>query len=137
MMKMTKAIREFIEEQVTERAEGASNTRLAELREAADAARERWYNALEAARKEFDAKLAELGAAYGLVCTDFSGKPVNPQVANFRYVDNQCLPEVKVYNEYKAQLNNKRTRAIKDIIVSMELGGTKKELMEMIATLEF
>ena len=50
-MKMTKAIREFIEEQVTERAESASNTRLTELREAADAARERWNDALETARK--------------------------------------------------------------------------------------
>ncbi len=136
-MKMTKAIREFIEEQVTERAESTSNTRLTELREAADAARDRWNNALEAARQEFDAKLAELGAAHGLACADYSGKPASPQIANFRYTDNRCLPEVKAYYEYKAQLDSQRTRAIKDIIVSMELGGTKKELMEMIAALEF
>ena len=58
-MKMTKTIREFIEEQVTERVE--SNAKLIELREAADAACNRWNNALEAVRKEFDAKLAELG----------------------------------------------------------------------------
>ena len=76
-MKMTKAIREFIEEQVTERAESASNTRLTELREAADAARERWNNALEAARKEFDAKLAELGAAHGLAYIGYSGRPAD------------------------------------------------------------
>ena len=136
-MKMTKAIREFIEEQVTERAEGASNVRLTELREAADAARERWNGALEAARKEFDAKLAELGAAHGFTCTDYSGKPVNPQIGGFSYTDGRYLPEVKAYNEYKRQLDNKRDRAIKDIIVSMELGGTKQELMEMIAALEF
>ena len=134
-MKMTKAIREFIEEQVTERAE--SNAKLTELREAADAASNRWDNAKEAARKEFDAKLAELGATHGLACIDYYGKPVNPQVTGFQYVDSRYLPEVKAYNEYKAQLNSKRDRAIKDIIVSMELGGTKKELMEMIAALEF
>ena len=134
-MKMTKAIREFIEEQVTERAE--SNAKLIELREAADAASNRWDNAKEAARKEFDAKLAELGATHGLACIDYYGKPVNPQVTGFQYVDSRYLPEVKAYNEYKAQLNSKRDRAIKDIIVSMELGGTKKELMEMIAALEF
>ena len=136
-MKMTKAIREFIEEQVTERAESASNTKLTELREAADAARGRWADALEAAQKEFNAKLTELGAAHGLACVDYSGKPANPQIANFRYVENRFLPEVKAYNEYKAQLDSKRARAIKDIIVSMELGGTKAELMEMIAALEF
>lgn len=134
-MKMTKAIREFIEEQVTERAE--SNAKLIELREAADAAYERWNNALEAVRKEFDAKLAELGATHGLAYTDYYGNPANPQISNFRNADCRYLPEVKAYNEYKAQLNSKRDRAIKDIIVSMELGGTKKELMEMIAALEF
>ena len=136
-MKMTKAIREFIEEQVTERAESASNTQLTELREAADAACNRWNSALEATRKEFYAKLAELGAAHGLACIDYYGKPVNPQITGFQYADRRYLPEVKAYDEYRAQLDNKRDRAIKDIIVSMELGGTKKELMEMIAALEF
>lgn len=136
-MKMTKAIREFIEEQVTERAESASNTQLTELREAADAARERWNDALETARKEFDAKLAELGAAYGLAYTDYSGRPASPRTSGFSCTDGRYLPEVKAYHEYKAQLDSKRARAIKDIIVSMELGGTKKELMEMIAALEF
>ena len=134
-MKMTKTIREFIEEQVTERAE--SNAKLIELREAADAARKRWDDALEAARKEFDAKLAELGAAHGLAYTDYYGNPANPQISNFRNADCRYLPEVKAYDEYRAQLNSKRDRAIKDIIVSMELGGTKKELMEMIETLKF
>lgn len=136
-MKMTKAIREFIEEQVTERAESASNTQLTELREAADAACNRWNSALEAARKEFNAKLAELGAAHGLACIDYYGKPVNPQITGFQYTDRRYLPEVKAYDEYRAQLDSKRDRAIKDIIVSMELGGTKKELMEMIEALEF
>ena len=136
-MKMTKAIREFIEEQVTERAESASNTRLTELRDAADAARERWNNALETARKEFDAKLAELGAAHGLAYISYSGCPADPQISGFQCTDYRYLPEVKAYNDYKAQLDSKRARAIKDIIVSMELGGTKKELLEMIAALEF
>lgn len=136
-MKMTKAIREFIEEQVTECAENASNTRLTELREVADAARERWNDALEVARKEFDAKLVELGAAHGLAYIDYSGRPASPKTSGFSCIDGRYLPEVKAYHEYKAQLDSKRARAIKDIIVSMELGGTKKELMEMIAALEF
>lgn len=134
-MKMTKTIREFIEEQVTERAE--NDTKLIELREAADAACNRWNSALEAVQKEFDIKLAELGAVHGLAYTDYYGNPASPRVGNFRNVDCRYLPEVKAYDEYRAQLNNKRDRAIKDIIVSMELGGTKKELMEMIETLKF
>ena len=134
-MKMTKTIREFIEEQVTERAE--NDAKLNELREAADTACNRWNNALEAARKEFDTKLAELGATHGLAYTDYYGNHADPQISNFRNADCRYLPEVKAYDEYRAQLNNKRDRAIKDIIVSMELGGTKKELMEMIETLKF
>ena len=134
-MKMTKAIREFIEEQVTERAK--NDAKLNELREAADAARKRWDDVLKEAKKEFNAKLAELGEVYGLVYQTYSGEVVHPQIYSFQYVESRYLPEVKAYNEYKAQLNNKRDRAIKDIIVSMELGGTKKELMEMIETLKF
>ena len=134
-MKLIKTIREFIEEQVTERAE--SNAKLIELRETADAACNRWNNALEAARKEFDAKLAELGATHGLAYTDYYGNPADPQISSFRNADCRYLPEVKAYNEYKRQLERKRDRAIKDIIVSMELGGTKQELMNMIAALEF
>ena len=134
-MKMTKAIREFIEEQVTERAD--NDAKLNELREAADTARKRWDNVLKEAKKEFNAKLAELGEAYGLVYQTYSGEVVHPQIYSFQYVESRYLPEVKAYDEYRAQLNNKRDRAIKDIIVSMELGGTKKELMEMIETLKF
>ena len=134
-MKMTKAIREFIEEQVTERAE--SDAKLNELREAADTARKRWDDVLKETKKEFNAKLAELGEAYGLVYQTYSGEVVHPQIYSFQYVESRYLPEIKAYDEYRAQLNNKRDRAIKDIIVSMELGGTKKELMEMIETLKF
>ena len=134
-MKMTKAIREFIEEQVTERAK--NDAKLNELREAADVARKRWDDVLKEAKKEFNAKLAELGEAYGLVYQTYSGEVVHPQIYSFQYVESRYLPEVKAYDEYRAQLNNKRDRAIKDIIVSMELGGTKKELMEMIETLKF
>ena len=134
-MKMTKAIREFIEEQVTERAD--NDAKLNELREAADRARKRWDDVLKETKKEFNAKLAELGEAYGLVYQTYSGEVVHPQIYSFQYVESRYLPEVKAYDEYRAQLNNKRDRAIKDIIVSMELGGTKKELMEMIETLKF
>ena len=134
-MKMTKAIREFIEEQVTERAE--NDAKLNELREVADAARKRWDDVLKEAKEEFNTKLAELGKAYGLVYQTYSGEVVYPQIYDFQYVRSRYLPEVKAYDEYRAQLNSKRDRAIKDIIVSMELGGTKKELMEMIAALEF
>ena len=134
-MKMTKAIREFIEEQVAERAK--NDAKLNELREAADAARKRWDDVLKEVKKEFNAKLAELGEVYGLVYQTYSGEVVHPQIYSFQYVESRYLPEVKAYDEYRAQLNNKRDRAIKDIIVSMELGGTKKELMEMIETLKF
>ena len=61
-MKMTKNIREFIEEQVSDRLEAATAGRLQELEERAKKAREEWSTQLEAAKQDFEAKLAELKA---------------------------------------------------------------------------
>lgn len=135
-MKMTKNIREFIEEQVSERLEAATTDRLQELEERAKKAREEWSAQLEAMKQNFDAKLAELAEQFGYQYIGYSGKPSLPDVS-FHCVDGNCLPEVKEYEAYRRELRNKEAKAVKDIIVSMELGGTKKELMEMIAKLEF
>ena len=135
-MKMTKAIREFIEEQVSDRLEAATTGRLQELEERAKKAREEWSAQLEATKQDFEAKLAELAEQFGYQYISYAGKPSLPGIS-FHCVDNSYLPEVKEYEAYRRELRNKEAKAVKDIIVSMELGGTKAELMEMIAALEF
>ena len=44
-------------------------------------------------------------------------------------------PDVPKPQEEKAEVEAKRAKAIKDILVSLELGGTKKTLMDMLANL--
>ena len=135
-MKMTKNIREFIEEQVSDRLEAATAGRKQELKERADLARSNWKNMLDNAKLAFEAQLLEMANSIGYEYIGYGGAHSNPGIS-FHCVDNSYLPEVKEYETYCRELRNKEAKAVKDIIVSMELGGTKKELMEMIAKLEF
>ena len=59
-MKMTKTIREFIEEQVVERLETATAERKQELKERADLARDNWKNMLDNAKLAFETQLLEM-----------------------------------------------------------------------------
>lgn len=135
-MKMTKAIREFIEEQVSERLETATAERKQELKERADLARSNWKNMLDNAQLAFEAQLLEMANSIGYEYIGYNGARSNPGIS-FHCTDYRGLAAVKEYDEYCRSIQVKQTKAIKDIIVSMELGGTKKELMEMIAALEF
>lgn len=135
-MKMTKAIREFIEEQVSERLETATAERKQELKERADLARSNWKNMLDNAQLAFEAQLLEMANSIGYEYIGYGGARSNPGVS-FHCTDYRGLAAVKEYDEYCRSIQVKQTKAIKDIIVSMELGGTKKELMEMISKLEF
>lgn len=136
-MKMTKAIREFIEEQVAEAAATSTAATLAQLKAKADDESQRWDEALETKRKQFNTELASLAKDFGYTYISYNGKEYLPRTCGFDSCAPQHLPAVKAYNEAKAVVQRKISKAIKDIIVSMELGGTKKELMEMISKLEF
>ena len=136
-MKMTKAIREFIEEQVAEAANTSTDATLAKLKAEADDATQRWNDALEAKREQFNTELAFLAKDFGYAYVGYNGKEYLPHTCGFDSCHAQYLPAVKAYNEAKAEIKRKIDKSIKDIVVSMELGGTKKELMEMISKLEF
>lgn len=136
-MKMTKTIREYIESQVTERMQEACNNTLTQLKEAANAAQTRWEKALDAEVDNFNAKLVQLAHAHNYNDYNYQGEPTFPlaRITNGYRFD--VLPEVKAYNDYQKELNLKRTRAVREIIATIELGGTKQELTEMLNALEF
>ena len=135
-MKMTKAIREFIEEQVNDRLDEMTATRNAELEAQAELAKSNWDNAMENARIAFNNQLAEMAQQFGYAYETYNGKTCPPNVS-LSCVDVRYLPAVKAHRDFKREVEEKKRKAIKDIIVSMELGGTKAELMEMISKLEF
>ena len=70
-------------------------------------------------------------------------KMVSIRVIDWRYLDKNGVSYYNgtvntlraAYEEVSNEVKAKRETALKNILVSLELGGTKKELMEMLANL--
>ena len=134
-MKVTKIVRDFVEEKVNEK-----YPLPVEPKEAIELEREELNNrvaeAMAAASEVLAAKLRELGIVYPatvarIKITSFNRINSNN---NCTYAD-YIRPIRDAYLEEKAEVEAKRTKAQKDILVSLELGGTKAELLEMLANL--
>ena len=134
-MKVTKIVRDFVEEKVNEK-----YPLPVEPKEAIELEREELNNrvveAMAAASEVLAAKLRELGIVYPatvarLKITSFNRINSNN---NCTYAD-YIRPIRDAYLEKKAEVEAKRAKAQKDILVSLELGGTKAELLEMLANL--
>lgn len=134
-MKVTKIVRDFVEEKVNEK-----YPLPVEPKEAIELEREELNNrvaeAMAAASEVLTAKLHELGVIYPatvarLKITSFNRINSNN---NCTYAD-YIRPIRDAYLEEKAEVEAKRAKAQKDILVSLELGGTKAELLEMLANL--
>lgn len=134
-MKVTKIVREFVEEEVDKKYP------LPELdKTAAEQLDKDICDIKERVRKE--------AGEFILNKLKEAGVPLDEDVAglcsiDWRYCDKNGNCFYKgVLNNIRETYNNtyritqaKRERAIKDILVTLELGGTKKELMEMLANL--
>lgn len=134
-MKVTKIVRDFVEEKVNEK-----YPLPVEPKEAIELEREELNNrvveAMAAASEVLAAKLRELGIVYPatvarIKITSFNRINSNN---NCTYAD-YIRPIRDAYLEEKAKVEAKRAKAQKDILVSLELGGTKAELLEMLANL--
>ena len=134
-MKVTKIVRDFVEEKVNEKyplpVEPVEAIEL-EQKELVCRVEE----ALAAASDVLTAKLRELGVVYPAEITGMKITSFN-RVNNkgiYTYVD-YIRPIRDAWREEKAEVEAKREKAQKDILVSLELGGTKAELLEMLANL--
>lgn len=134
-MKVTKIVRDFVEEKVNEK-----YPLPVEPKEAIELERKELNNrvaeAMAAASEVLAAKLRELGIVYPATVARI-------RITSFNCInsDNNCTyadyirPIRDAYREEKAEVEAKRAKAQKDILVSLELGGTKAELLEMLANL--
>lgn len=134
-MKVTKIVRDFVEEKVNEK-----YPLPVEPTEAIELEREelehRVSEAKAAASEFLAAKLRELGIVYPATVARI-------KITSFNRINNNnsCTyadyirPIRDAYLEEKAEVEAKRAKAQKDILVSLELGGTKAELLEMLANL--
>lgn len=134
-MKVTKIVRDFVEEKVNEKYPLPVEPTEAIEQEREELGR-RVAEAMAAASEVLAAKLRELGIIYPatvarIKITSFNRINSNN---NCTYAD-YIRPIRDAYLEEKAEVEAKRAKAQKDILVSLELGGTKAELLEMLANL--
>lgn len=134
-MKVTKIVRDFVEEKVNEKYPLPVAPTEAIEQEREELAH-RVDEALAAASDALTAKLHELGVVYPadiarMEVTSFNR--INTK-GDRSWADYVC-PIRDAYREEKAAVEAKRAKAQKEILVSLELGGTKAELLEMLANL--
>ena len=134
-MKVTKIVREFVEEEVNK------TYPLPELDKVAVAQLDNDIsNAKERIKKEAGEFIFNKMKEAGIVIDE---KMVSIKVVDWRYFDkngvgyyNGTVNALRAaYEEVSNKVKAKRETALKNILVSLELGGTKKELMEMLANL--
>lgn len=134
-MKVTKIVRDFVEEKVNEKYPLPVEPTEAIAQERKEL-EHRVSEAMAAASEVLTAKLRELGVVYPAEITRM-------KITSFNRVSNDggytCADYIRpirdAYREEKAEVEAKRAKAQKDILVSLELGGTKAELLEMLANL--
>ena len=134
-MKVTKMVREFVEEEVNKKYPMPVEPTKA-IEQEREELKCRVDEAMAAASEILAAKLRELGIVYPatvarIKITSFNRINSNN---NCTFVD-YIRPIRDAYLEEKAEVEAKRAEAQKDILVSLELGGTKAELLEMLANL--
>ena len=134
-MKVTKIVREFVEEEVNKKypMPELDKDAAAQLDKDISIVKERIKK--EAGEFIFN-KMKEAGLQFkeGVISVDN---------VNWRYLDKDnvvyftgIINAVRAdYEEISNKVKAKRETALKNILVSLELGGTKKELMEMLANL--
>jgi hypothetical protein len=134
-MRVTKVIREYIEEKVAEKLPYPEKPKDSLEEELAQVMKEM----LVAAK----AKLKEFAYQHkGEFYFGWSGCDYDNFEGQCKYIDNEleirgcsCIhsKEEEEYKKLRKDIQDKRKEAVKDIIITLELGGTKAELEEMLA----
>lgn len=134
-MKVSKIVREFVEEEVNKKYPmpeldaGAAERLDKDIEDIKERIRKEAgmliFNELREAGIQLDESVAKVSNVTWSYC-DETGRYIYGSIVN---------PIKRANGEACRIVKEKRERALKDILVSLELGGTKKELMEMLANL--
>ena len=134
-MKVTKIVREFVEEEVNKKypMPEPDKVGIAQLDNDIN-------NVKERIRKEAGEFIFNKMKEAGIVIDE---KMVSIRVSDWRYLDKNGVSYYNgtvnalraAYEEVSNEVKAKRETALKNILVSLELGGTKKTLMDMLANL--
>ena len=134
-MKVTKIVREFVEEEVNKKYPMPEPDKVGMAQLDNDI-----NNVKERIKKEAGEFIFNKMKEAGIVIDE---KMVSIKVVDWRYFDKNGVSYYNgtvnalraAYEEVSNEVKAKRETALKNILVSLELGGTKKTLMDMLANL--
>lgn len=133
-MRLNKEIREYIENLINDKA--MENAKLKELKAAYDAEKEEMEARVTAIVDEANAKLAQLCEETGFKHKSWNGElcPITVEIRNFARND---LPAYEPYNDLKRELSRQAQEKTKEVFVSIQLGGSKDDLMQTLDDITF
>lgn len=133
-MRLNKEIREYIENLINNRA--MENAKLKELKAVYDAEKEEMEARVDAIVDEANAKLARLCEETGFKHRGWNGdlSPITVETRNFACND---IPAYKPYNDLKHELSRQAQEKTREVFVSIQLGGSKDDLMQMLDDITF
>lgn len=129
-MRITKRIEEYIDKQVRKKAEAGAE--LQTLKAAADLEQKNFETAYQAIAQQARTAYAKLlhdmnidkAETYTLSLSGYWGV-------------SDCLPAVIAYHEAYRKMNQKIRSTVDDIVVSMEMGGDKETLNQLLEAVNF
>lgn len=133
-MRLNKEIREYIENQIMNKA--MDNEKLKELKAAYEAAKTEMEIRVNAIVNEANEKLAQLCEETGFQHRGWNGD-VCPIMVETRNFTRGNIPEFKLYDELRNELARQAQEKTKEVFVSIQLGGNKDDLMQMLDDITF
>lgn len=127
-MRVTKIIREYVEETVN----GIYNPIINNCSKGYSEKKNEVEDILEKMADEFDAAAKKIIKEHGFTINSWNGEEKHI----VSYTCNFGEKEYRPILEERRKLRDEKTRKIQDILVNLELGGTKAELDEMLRALK-
>lgn len=133
-MRLNKEIRAYIEKQLKEKSN--RDPQLMALNAQYETVRKEFEARIDAIVDEANKKLAVLAEEYNYSRTTWNDVPCPLELGSTTYAS-VGLPENKPYQNYKNKLNKAVNEKLEEIVIGIQLGGTKDELMEMLNNATF
>lgn len=133
-MRLNKEIRAYIEKQLIEKSD--RDPKLIELEARYDAVKNEIEARIDEIVNEANNKLAALAEEYHYEKTSWKNAPYPLEVSSTTYSPSG-LPEHRPYLDYKNKLNKAVKKKLEEIVIGIQLGGTKDELMDMLNNATF
>lgn len=127
-MRITKRIEDYILQQVTNRAH--QSPEYIQSKKEADKELQAFNEELEVLKTRVRNELNNMAEAYGIE----GNEPLSFQIYGSYRVP---LPAVLAHEKMDRELFNKIRNKVQDIIITMEMGGTKDQLQELLDEVSF